>query len=77
MTYIEHTSDLYERERIVLEFIKKYPEKHHNALISMIVPTCMAKATFEKTRDSLLEKEIIGVQKKRQYEILFSHIKLS
>jgi len=64
MTYLKPISELYERERIVLEFIKKYPDKHHNALISMIVPECMAKATFEKTRDSLLEKEIILVQKK-------------
>lgn len=71
MTYIEPTSDLYERERIILEYIKKYPDKHHNALISMIVPECMAKATFEKTRDSLLEKEIIGVQKKGNMKFYF------
>jgi len=64
MTYFEPDSELYERERTVLEYIKKYPEKHHNALIKMIVPECMAKTTFEKTRDALLEKEIILVQKK-------------
>ena len=37
---------------------------HHNALMKMIVPEYMAKTTFEKTRDSLLEKEIVSVQKK-------------
>lgn len=65
MTYFEPDSELYERERTVLEYIQKYPDKHHNALIKMIVPECMAKTTFEKTRNSLLEKEIISVQKKR------------
>ncbi|HSB84469.1 MAG TPA: hypothetical protein VLD64_08295 [Nitrosarchaeum sp.] len=64
MTYFKPDSELYERERTVLEYIKKYPNKHHNALIKMIVPEFMAKTTFEKTRDSLLEKEIISVQKK-------------
>jgi len=64
MTYFKPDSELYERERTVLEYIKKYPDKHHNALIKMIVPECMAKTTFEKTRDALLEKEIISVQKK-------------
>lgn len=63
MTHIEPDSELYERERTVLEYIKKHPDKHHNALIKMIVPECMAKTTFEKTKNSLLEKEIISVQK--------------
>ena len=76
MTYLEPTSDLYERERIILEYIKKYPDKHHNALISMIVPECMAKATFEKTRDSLLEKEIICVQKKGNMKFYYGELKL-
>ncbi|MCE9653287.1 MAG: hypothetical protein K8Q89_09605 [Nitrosarchaeum sp.] len=64
MTYVEPDSELYERERIVLEYVKKYPDKHHNALIKMIVPEYMAKTTFEKTRNALLEKETISVQKK-------------
>lgn len=37
---------------------------HHNALIKKVVPEYMAKTTFEKTRDSLLKKEIIFVEKK-------------
>jgi len=52
---------MYERERIVLEHIKNNPDLHHNALIKLIVPEFMAKTTFEKTRDSLLGKEIISV----------------
>ena len=64
MTYIEPNSELYERERIILECIKNNPNMHHNALMKIIVPEYMAKTTFEKTRDSLLEKEIVSVQKK-------------
>ncbi|MGI0056724.1 MAG: BlaI/MecI/CopY family transcriptional regulator [Nitrosarchaeum sp.] len=64
ITYLEPDSELYERERIVLKCIKNNPNLHHNALMKMIVPESMAKATFEKTRDSLLEKEIVSVQKK-------------
>ena len=55
---------MYERERVVLESIKNNPDSHHNALIKLIVPEFMAKTTFEKTRDSLLEKEIISVHTK-------------
>ena len=64
MTYLEPDSELYERERIILEYIKNNPDIHHNALMKMIVPEYMAKTTFEKTRDSLLEKDIVSVQKK-------------
>lgn len=64
MTYVEPDSQLYERERTVLEFIKNNPNMHHNALIKIIVPEHMAKTTFEKTRNSLLEKEMISVLKK-------------
>lgn len=64
MTYLEPDSELYERERIILEYIKNNPNIHHNALMKMIVPEYMAKTTFEKTRDSLLEKDIVSVQKK-------------
>lgn len=63
MSRIEPTSKMYERERVVLETIKNNPNLHHNTLIKEIVPKYMAKTTFEKTRDSLLEKEIIFVKK--------------
>ncbi len=56
--------ETYERERVVLERIKENPDLHHNAVLKLIVPEFMAKTTFEKTRDSLLEKEIIFVQLK-------------
>ena len=62
MSHYEPNSEMYERERIVLESIKNNPDLHHNALIKLIVPEFMAKTTFEKTRDSLLEKEVIAVQ---------------
>ena len=60
----EPNMEMYERERIVLESIKTNPDLHHNALLKLVVPEFMAKTTFEKTRDSLLEKEIIFVDTK-------------
>jgi len=62
ISQIEHNFEISERERIVLERIKNNPDLHHNALLKQIVPEFMAKTTFEKTRDSLLEKEIIFVK---------------
>jgi hypothetical protein len=61
MSQYEPNPQMYERERIVLEIIKNNANLHHNALLKLIVPKFMAKTTFEKTRDSLLEKEIISV----------------
>jgi len=62
MSRFEPDKEMYERERVVLESIRNNPNLHHNALMKLIVPKFMAKATFEKTRDSLLKKEIIFVQ---------------
>ncbi len=64
MSHYEPNQETYERERIVLESIKNNPNLHHNALLKLIVPEFMAKTTFENTRDSLLEKEIIFIQTK-------------
>lgn len=61
MSHNEPNLEVYERERVVFQNIKDFPELHHNALLRQIVPKFMAKITFEKTRDSLLEKEIIFV----------------
>ncbi len=61
MSRYKPNRELYERERIVLGGIKNNPDLHHNALIKLIVPEFMAKTTFEKTKDSLLDKEIITV----------------
>jgi hypothetical protein len=52
----------YERERIILEYIQNNPNLHHNGLLKIIVPKYMAKTTFEKCRDSLVEKEILSVE---------------
>lgn len=67
----EPNLETYERERIVLENIKNNADLHHNALLKIIVPKFMAKTTFEKTRDSLLEKEIITVQNKGNMKFYF------
>jgi len=64
MSRYEPNIDLYERERIVLQCICANPHLHHNGLLKILVPEFMAKTTFEKVRDSLLEKEIIFVEKK-------------
>jgi hypothetical protein len=64
MSQSEPNLMMYERERIILEHIKENPELHHNALLKLVVPKFMAKTTFEKTRDSLVEKEIIFVNSK-------------
>jgi len=64
MSHNTPDSEMYERERVVFETIKNNPNLHHNALLKQIVPEFMAKTTFEKTRDSLLEKEIISVNHK-------------
>ena len=64
MSQNEPKPNVHERERIVFETIKNNQNLHHNALLKLIVPEFMAKTTFEKTRDSLLEKEIISVQNK-------------
>lgn len=60
----EPRKNSHERERIIFQSVKDNPDLHHNALIKKIVPAFMAKTTFEKTRNSLLEKEIIYVEKK-------------
>lgn len=62
ISHIEPNPEMYERERVVFESIKRNPELHHNALLKQIVPKFMAKTTFEKIRNSLLEKEIIFVK---------------
>ena len=62
MSHYEPNPETYERERIVLEIIRDNPDLHHNALIKLVVPEFMAKTTFEKTRNSLLDKDIISVE---------------
>ena len=64
MSRFEPKKNNYERERIILESIRDNSNLHHNALVKIIVPEYMAKTTFEKVRNSLIEKEIIFVEKK-------------
>jgi len=64
MSHYEPNFNIYERERIVLQCIQNNPKFHHNALLKIIVPEFMAKTTFEKSRDSLLDKGIIFVENK-------------
>lgn len=61
MSQYEPNSETIKRERTVMEHIRNNPNLHHNALVKMIVPKFMAKTTFEKTRDSLVEKNLITV----------------
>ena len=60
MSHFEPRLDSLERERILFDAIKESPQLHHNALLKTIVPMFMAKNTFEKTRDSLLQKGLIS-----------------
>ena len=60
MSQFEPETNGVERERVILEEIRKNPDLHHNALIKKIVPKFMAKTTFEKTRDNLVEKNVIS-----------------
>ena len=55
----EPNFNIYERERIILQCIQNNPKSHHNALLKIIVPEFMAKTTFEKSKNSLLNKGII------------------
>ena len=64
MSYNETNMKNFERERIILQCIQDNPDLHHNGLLKIIVPEYMAKTTFEKSRDSLVEKEILLVEKK-------------
>jgi hypothetical protein len=72
MSRFEPNKNQYERERLILESIRDNPHLHHNALLKIIVPEYMAKTTFEKVRDSLIKKEIIFVEKKRNMKFYVS-----
>ena len=60
----EPNFNIYERERIILQCIQNNPKSHHNALVKIIVPEFMAKTTFEKSKNSLLNKGIIVAKSK-------------
>ena len=64
MSRFEAEDISFERERAVLDAIRKNPDLHHNGLIELIVPKYMAKTTFEKTKNGLLEKNVLEVIQK-------------
>jgi len=64
MSRFEANNISFERERAVLDAIRKNPDLHHNGLIKLIVPKYMAKTTFEKTKNHLLEKNVLEVIQK-------------
>ena len=64
MSQIEPEETSFERERVILEGIQNNPNLHHNALIKSIVPKHMAKTTFERTKNRLIEKNILSVSQR-------------
>ncbi len=64
MSRFEADDISFERERAILDAIRKNPDLHHNGLIKLIVPKYMAKTTFEKTKNRLLEKNVLEVIQK-------------
>jgi hypothetical protein len=80
MSQFEPKEIYFEREKVILEEIRKNPDRHHNALIKELVPKFMAKTTFEKTRDSLIEKNVISCQmrgNRKFYQITQNYQKTS
>jgi hypothetical protein len=62
MTYYEPKDERIERERIVLDLVRNNPNLHHNALLRLVVPEFMAKTTFEKTKNTLLERNLLTLE---------------
>ena len=62
MSQFEPEGIHFEREMVVLEEIQKNPNIHHNGLIKLLVPKYMAKSTFEKTKNKLIEKNVLSVR---------------
>ena len=60
MSQFELKEITFRREKAIIEEIQKNPNLHHNALIKRIVPKYMAKTTFEKLRDQLIEKNVVS-----------------
>lgn len=60
MSQFEPEEIAIEREGVIIDEIQKNPDLHHNALIKKIVPKHMAKTTFERVRDNLIEKNVIS-----------------
>jgi hypothetical protein len=80
MSQIEPDETSLERERAIIEEIQNNPNLHHNALIKSIVPKYMAKTTFERTKNRLIEKNVLSVSNignKKFYHITENYQKSS
>lgn len=80
MSQFEPNKITFRREKAIIEEIQKNPNLHHNALIKRIVPKYMAKTTFEKLRDQLIEKNVVSCSIKgnrKFYEITTDYQKRS
>jgi len=80
MSQIEPEETSFERERVILEEVQNNPNLHHNAIIKSIVPKYMAKTTFERTKNRLIEKNILFVTQignKKFYSITENYKKSS
>jgi hypothetical protein len=80
MSQTEPEEMSFERERAILEEIQNNPNLHHNALIKSIVPKYMAKTTFERTKNRLIEKNVLSVSQignKKFYSITENYQKNS
>lgn len=64
MSQFEREEIHFEREKVILEAIKNNPNLHHNEIIKLVVPAHMAKTTFEKIRDELIEKNVLAFSMK-------------
>jgi len=69
MSQIEPKETSFGRERAILEEVQNNPNLHHNALIKLIVPKYMAKSTFERTKNRLIEKNILSVSQIKNKKI--------
>jgi hypothetical protein len=80
MSQFEREETSFERERVILEEVQNNPNLHHNALIKSIVPKHMAKTTFERTKNRLIEKNVLSVSNignKKFYHITENYQKSS
>jgi hypothetical protein len=80
MSQFEREEMSFERERIILTEIQNNPNSHHNALIKSIVPKYMAKTTFERAKNRLIEKNVLSVSQignKKFYNITENYQKSS
>ncbi len=66
MTYFSEDGKPVGRELTILEYLDKFPNYNHNALMKeVVIKKLMAKKTFEKTIKSLISKGIVRASKSK------------